>query len=141
METLLLLIAATSAVFLWFITVKIDYWTTMHILGFLGECPPVFLRSPFLYRGVSFLASVGVVLPTAFTSVTIVAGIILWFFVWLLSGKRGREIAYDKYRGIFAELASDEENDASDRAQYSEYAALSNKQIAEEVSQRIKAGF
>ncbi len=87
------------------ISIKIDYWTTISILGFKSETPMLFLQKPKYYesvRGVLFLSAIGLSFMT---------NIFPWYanlaflaFIWLCAGSIGRKQAFSMYRNILKQM-------------------------------------
>jgi len=67
----------------------------------------------------------------------VVYTILIWFVIYLASGKNGRIKAYARYREIMIELQDLAEND-EERQDYRRYSEFSDKEIEEIADRNIK---
>ena len=134
------LIALLVAGFLHFwLSFRIDYWTTLDILGFKSELPVAFIQSPHGYRLLNIIFGIIVLCSPLLGGLEIYVGVVACIFVWLSSGVVGRNKAYERYRQIMREMVSIAETD-EEGEEYRAYASKSNSEIAEMVEQFVRAG-
>ena len=120
---------------------KIEYWLYISWLGFNIETPIFFVQKTGFYsksRGVIFLIAIALSFFTELISVYL--SLILVVFTWVYSGILGRRKAFKRYRKIFAELALKKE-DKTERMEYFAIAQRTDRELQEEVNNRIKQGF
>lgn len=134
-----ILILAGSALLYFLLSSKIDYWTTLAILGFRSESPQAYIDRPSGYNLINILLGILVVALPFFGGVEIYFGVIVWLIVWLASGRVGRNKAYSKYRQIMLEMI-DLADHEDEKKQYRSLADKTNEQMAELVKKNIKLG-
>ena len=126
-------------VYFWF-SIKVENWITIYHLGFRTETPQLFLKNQKIYDAIRVILFITCLILAFY------APIIPWFvclsviaIIWVLSGKIGRNKAFNKYREILKDLAEHEE----DEQQKSEYIIESKKEndiLQDRVTQAIKLG-
>jgi len=126
-------------IYLW-ISIKVENWITLYYLGFKSETPPLFLKNQRIYD-VARIILILICIALAFNAV-----LIPWFiclliiaFIWVLSGKIGRNKAFNKYREIIIELA-EQEMDEQQKSEYTEESKKSNHFLQDKVTKAIKLG-
>lgn len=111
----------------------------MQILGHHSECPQLFLSRPMVYRIFSYASGFGILISSAFTNLTILTGAFIWFLVWVFSGKRGRQKAYNVFREIMSDIAANE-NNPTEKVKILKFANKTDSELADEVDHLLKLG-
>jgi len=126
-------------IYFWF-SIKVDNWITIYHLGFRTETPILFLKNQKIYDVIRITLFITCLILTFYT--TIIPWIICLFIIaiiWVLSGKIGRNKAFDKYREILKDLAEHEE-DEKQKSEYLMELKKSNDILQDRVTQSIKLG-
>jgi hypothetical protein len=126
-------------VYFWF-SIKVDNWITIYHLGFRTETPLLFLKNQKTYDVIRITLFITCLIMTFYTN--IIPWVICLFIiaiVWVLSGKIGRNRAFDKYREILKDLAEHEE-DEKQKSEYLVESKISNNVLQDRVTQSIKFG-
>ena len=128
-----------ALIYFWF-SIKVENWTTIYHLGFRTETPPLFLKNQKIYDAIRIILFLTCLILTFYTN------IIPWFIcllviaiIWVLSGKFGRNRAFNKYREILKDLA-ESEVDINQKTEYLEASKKSNDVLQNEVTQAMKFG-
>jgi hypothetical protein len=125
--------------YLWF-SIKVENWITIYHLGFKTETPLLFLKNQRIYDVIRIVLFLTSLILTFYTN--IIPWIVCLFFlliVWVLSGKIGRNKAFDKYREILKDLAEHEE-DEKQKSEYLIESKISNDVLQDRATQSIKFG-
>ncbi|MBL1121392.1 MAG: hypothetical protein D8M26_00715 [Ignavibacteriae bacterium] len=126
-------------VYLW-LSIKVENWITIYHLGFKTETPLLFLKNQRIYDVIRIVLFITSLILTFYTN--IIPWIICLFFlliVWVLSGKIGRNKAFNKYREILKDLAEHEE-DEKQKSEYLIESKISNDVLQDRATQSIKFG-
>ncbi|MEW8091574.1 MAG: hypothetical protein AB2784_18285 [Candidatus Thiodiazotropha endolucinida] len=119
------------------VSVRVDYWSTISVLGFKSETPQMFLTNPNRYeavRGILFLGTAATLFMISFLPWYVGAGIL--GFLWYYSGLRGRKKAFHMYRGIFEELLSEAETE-NDILKYQKEIQKTDKDLMNELVKSV----
>ena len=126
-------------IYFWF-SIKVDNWITIYNLGFKTETPLLFLRNQKIYDAIRVILFLTCLILTFYTIV------IPWLIcisviaiIWILSGKIGRNKAFNKYREILKDLAEHEE-DEQQKSEYIMESKITNDLLQDRVTQSIKLG-
>lgn len=126
-------------VYFWF-SIKVENWITIYHLGFRTETPLLFLKNQKIYDAIRIILFITCLILTFY------ATIIPWFIclfliaiIWVLSGKIGRNKAFDKFREILKDLAENEEHEQQ-KSEYIIESKKSNDILQDRVTQSIKLG-
>jgi len=96
--------------YLWF-SIKIENWMTITYLGFPEETPLLYLKHSRIYTFIRALIFVlSIILSFFMTFIPWILCFLIVALFWVLSGKIGRDKAFNTYREIFTEAAITEEN-------------------------------
>ena len=91
---------------------RIDYWTTLSILGFKSEVSLLFIQNPLGFRLINILLGVGLICtPLVGNDQLFFIGIFALVIVWFASGITGRKQAYNMYREIMRDSNSEDKSD------------------------------
>jgi len=126
-------------VYFWF-SIKVENWITIYHLGFRTETPLLFLKNQRIYDAIRIILFITCIIFSFYT--TIIPWYICLFVIaaiWVLSGKIGRNKAFDNYREILKDLAEHEE-DEQQKSEYLLELKKSNDILQDRVTQSIKLG-
>jgi threonine/homoserine/homoserine lactone efflux protein len=125
------------AIFHYLLSVQIDYMKTISVLGFKSELYVQYLQTPWIYHWTNRVLGIVLILSGLMNGANVVYTILIWFVIYLASGKNGRIKAYARYREIMIELQDLAEND-EERQDYRRYSEFSDKEIEEIADRNIK---
>lgn len=116
------------------LSIKIDFWITISILGFQSETPVLFIQKPIYYeicRSALFLSAVATLFIISEFPWYVGAGFLA--FLWLSSGRRGRNKAFNAYRNIMKEMLEYAETE-EEKSQYLKAMHKINQELMDEIS-------
>ena len=119
------------------LSVQIDYMLTISVLGFKSELYVQYLLRPWIYHWTNRVLGIVLILSGLMNGANVVYTILIWFVIYLASGKNGRIKAYARYREIMIELQDLAEND-EERQDYKRYSEFSDKEIEEIADRNMK---
>lgn len=121
------------SVFYCFLSIKLDYWMTIALLGFKSEAPQLYISKPKFYellRSMLFILSIGLLFMIQ--AIAWYWGALFLITLWLVAGSLGRKKAFIAYRKILQEMAAYSESE-QEKAEYLKRAAISNEQLMDEI--------
>jgi hypothetical protein len=87
------------------VSIKVDYWLTISILGFASETPEYFIRNSRAYdyfRGALFVLAVFFAILSDLMPWYV--DIMFLFIAWLGAGNIGRKLSFKRYRTVLTEM-------------------------------------
>ena len=111
-----------------YLTIKINHWETMILLGFPSSCTPLFLkRGVWPYNFIRVPAAIWWI--WYFDEVVFLfGGAILLFVAWCICSKRGEKAGFKEYRQIILELIEFAETN-EERVKLSEFINISDDEL------------
>ena len=133
-----IIVGGIFAVFHYFLSIQIDYMITISALGFKSECPLRYLTSPGIYHWTNRFLGLALISSALIEDINnIIYTLLVWFVIWLASGKYGKVKAYAKYREIMIDMYEHAEDD-DERKTLKRESEMSDKELEEQVDRQIR---